>query len=270
MNKKFFALFLLYSFSFSTYSQSFDERESPYRTDWVIDGSIVGATLGMNALGVLLLQSKTPLTDQEFASLSKENIPAIDRWVAGNYSENADALSDYPFYSSFGVPLLMMLTDDMRPHAGQISVLFLESMATTGALYTISAGSIDRIRPLAYNEDVPDDLRRESGVTRSFFGGHTAATATATFFAAKIYNDFYPESAARPYVWTAAALVPVWVAYLRSKAGKHFLTDNLVGYGVGALSGILIPELHKKENSNLSVFPTFGSEYKGMALMYRF
>ena len=270
MNKSFLVLLLLFSFSFSTYSQSFNERESPYRMNWIVDGSVVGATLGLNAFGFMLIQSKNPLTEQELASLSKEDIPAIDRWAAGNYSEDADALSDYPFYSSFTIPFLMILTDDMRPHAGQISVLFLESMATTGALYTISAGSIDRVRPLSYNENIPDELRMESGATRSFFGGHTAATATATFFAAKIYNDFYPESAARPYIWTAAALVPAWVAYLRTTAGKHFLTDNLVGYGVGALSGILIPELHKKENPDLSIFPTFGSEYKGMAVMYRF
>lgn len=270
MNKIVLALLLLFGFTSSTYSQSFSERESPYKMDWLVDGSIVAGTLGLNAVGFILIQSKEPLSEEEFAALSEDNIPRIDRWAAGNYSENADALSDYPFYSSFAVPFLMMLTDDMRPHAGQISVLFIESMATTGALYTFSAGTFERSRPLVYNENLPEELRRESGATRSFFGGHTAATATATFFAAKIYNDFYPKSAAKPYVWTAAALVPAWVAYLRTKAGKHFFTDNLVGYSVGALSGILIPELHKKENPNLTVFPTFGKEYKGMALMYRF
>ena len=143
-------------------------------------------------------------------------------------------------------------------------------MATTGALFTITTSTVKRSRPFAYNKNLSIGARGESGARRSFFAGHTAATASATFFAAKIFNDFNPDSPVGPYVWTAAALVPAWVGYLRSKAGKHFLTDNLVGYGVGALSGILIPELHKKENPAFTFYPTFGSEYKGISLSYQF
>ena len=35
------------------------------------------------------------------------------------------------------------------------------------------------------------------------------------------------------------------VAYFRIRAGKHFLTDNLVGYAVGATVGVLVPRLHR-------------------------
>jgi membrane-associated phospholipid phosphatase len=190
--------------------------------------------------------------------------------LAGNYDANADDLSYYPFYGSFAVPFLMMLTNDYRGHAGQLSLLFVETMATTGALFTITTATVKRSRPLAYNEDLSFEKRSEPSSRRSFFAGHTAATASATFFAAKIFNDFNPDSPARPYVWTAAALIPAWVGYLRSKGGKHFLTDNLIGYGIGALSGILIPELHKKENPNFSLYPSYGREYKGISLSYQF
>jgi membrane-associated phospholipid phosphatase len=46
-------------------------------------------------------------------------------------------------------------------------------------------------------------------------------------------------------VWGAAAIIPAVVAYFRIKAGKHFLTDNLVGYAVGATVGVLVPRLHQ-------------------------
>lgn len=280
MIKLIFPLIFIFSFSISTFAQdislkSMEKESSPYMTSWAFDGPYLGVSLGLNVLGFKLIQEKDALTLQELNDLSKDDVPGIDRFIAGNYSENADDISYYPFYGSFAVPVLMMFGDaKLRPHADQISILFVESMATTGAIYTLTAGLIDRPRPLAYNTSVPEDLRREGGAQRSFIAGHTAATASATFFAAKIYNDFYPDSALKPYVWTAAAAVPAWVAYLRSKAGKHFLTDNIVGYAVGAASGILIPEMHKKE-SDFKMSPAMGvdlrgNEYQGLSFQYTF
>ena len=281
MSKKIFPLILIFSLTFSTYAQDTDinfkeDNSSPYKTSWAVDGTYLGVSIGLNALGFKLIQDKEALSLEEMNDLSKEDVPRIDRFIAGNYSEAADKLSYYPFYGSFAVPVVMMLSDSkLRPHAGQISVMFVESMATTGALFTITAGLVDRPRPLTYNTSVPEELRREGGAQRAFFAGHTAATASATFFAAKIYNDFYPDSALRPYVWTAAAAVPAWVAYLRSKAGKHFLTDNIVGYAIGAASGILVPEFHKKEDANFRMSPTMGvdlrgNEYQGLSFQYSF
>lgn len=267
MNCKIFFLFIsVISLSFNSYAQT----DSPYETSWAVDGTWIGVGLGLNGLGFKLIQDKEDLSVEELNALSKEDVPGIDRWVAGKYSKSADELSYYPFYASFAVPVVMLFTNDQRPHAGHVSVLFIETMATTGALYTITAGAIDRSRPLVYNENLPDNKRREASAQRSFFAGHTAATASATFFAAKIFNDFNPDSRVRPYVWAAAALVPAWVGYLRLDSGKHFLTDNVVGYAIGAASGILIPELHKKENKSLSLFPLMGRNYQGLSMNYSF
>ena len=280
MNRNFIALFLLFILSFSTYAQNLntesrDQNESPYKTNWAVDAPYLGVSIGLNVLGFKLIQDKEPLSLAEMNDLDKNDVPRIDRFLAGNYNEKADEISYYPFYASFAVPVIMMFTPDMSPHAGQISVMFVESMATTGAFFTLSAGLIDRPRPLTYNTSLPNELRTEASAQRSFIGGHTAATASATFFAAKIYNDFYPDSRAKPYVWTAAAVIPAWVGYLRSESGKHFLTDNIAGYIVGAASGILVPEFHKKKNENISMTPTMGidlrgNEYQGLSLQYSF
>lgn len=262
-------LLLIFSIHLTSYSQN--KKDSPYQTNWAVDGTWVGVSLGLNGLGFKLIQNKEALTDEELSNLSKEDIPSIDRWAAGNYSEDLDDLSYYPFYGSFAVPLVMMVADSkMRSNSGQVSLLFLETMATTGALYTITAGAINRERPLVYNESLSDDERRKAKHRRSFFAGHTAATASASFFAAKIFHDFYPDSPWRPAVWTAAAAVPAWVAYLRLESGKHFLTDNLVGYSIGAAVGILVPELHKKKNENFDVYPAVGIDYQGIGVGYHF
>lgn len=267
MKTKLVSLLFIFLISFSSYSQS----ESPYELDWKTDGTWLGVSLTLNAVGFWAIQNKEALTEAELNALSKDDVFAMDRWSAGYHSKRADDISYYPFFGSFAAPFVMMLSDDaQRSHAAQISVLLIETMATTGAVYTMTAGFIDRPRPLVYNEDLPLGERREGGAQRSFIAGHTSATAAASFFVAKIFNDFHPDSRFKPYVWTAAALVPAWVGYLRLKGGKHFLSDNIIGYGVGALSGILIPELHKKENSSFSLTPAVGSHYQGLSFRYSF
>lgn len=246
------------------------ENDSPYELNWAVDGPYFGASIGLNVLGLKLIKDKDPLSEEYLNSLSKEDVFIVDRWAAGNYSPDADELSYYPFYGSFALPLLFLISENERNHFGQISVMYVESMATAGALFTLSAGLVQRSRPLVYNTDIPLEERIDNDAQRSFFAGHVAATGAATFFFAKVFYDFNPDSWAVPYVWAAAAIIPAWVGYLRIESGKHFLTDSLLGYGVGALSGILIPELHKAENQNFSLTPTFDSHYKGISINYTF
>lgn len=253
------------------------KNESPYETSFVKDGVWITSAIGLNFLGVKLIQDKDDLTFDELNNLSKDDIWGVDRWAAGYYSEKANDDSYIPFYASFVLPIALLINENERSNAGQISVLFVETMATTGALFTITAGLVQKSRPLVYNESLDPELRIDSDEQRSFFAGHTAATAAGTFFAAKVFNDFNPDSPLKPFVWGVAAAIPASVGYMRIKAGKHFLTDNLIGYAVGAASGILIPELHKKANKNLQIYPTTSfnqGEYnfttQGLGMSYQF
>lgn len=266
--------FLILFLHLNSYSQ---KKESPYETDLLKDGIWVTTGVGLNVLGVLLIQNKDALTEIELSNLSREDVWKIDRWAAGNYSEQANKDSYIPMFGSFALPLALLLSENERTHAGQISVLFVESMATTGALFSITAGLVQKSRPLVYNTSLPDGDRIGNDEQRSFFAGHTAATASATFFAAKVFHDFNPDSPLKPYIWGVAAAIPATVGYLRIRAGKHFLTDNIIGYAVGAASGILIPQIHKKENKNLQIYPAMGFNLgghnitsQGIGLSYQF
>ena len=96
-----------------------------------------------------------------------------------------------------------------------------------------------------------------------------AATAAATFLTAKVFSDLNPDSRAKPYVWAAAAVIPASVGYLRMKAGQHFITDNIVGYALGAGTGILVPQLHKRlNNTNLSIAPARVFGEQGLMVTY--
>lgn len=246
-------------------------QESPYHTRVAVDLPVTAAGIGLSALGLKLISDKEGLTPAQVTALNKDDVNGFDRFSAGWYSESADKVSYYPFFGSFAMPFVMLFNDKINNNTGQVMALYVETMAITATVYTMAAGNIDRYRPYTYGTEAPIDKKTKGGATRSFFAGHTAATASAAFFAAKVFSDFNPDSRLKPYVWTAAAVLPATVGYLRLKGGNHFLSDNILGYGIGAAAGILIPQLHKSEKGNrLSIAPGFTPGYQTAAVSYRF
>ena len=278
------ALLIIAFISITTNAQ---KAESPYEWDWTTDGIWTGTALAGSAGGFLLIQNKDDLSEVDFQrnfgtperlQESIDNINFVDRWAAGNHDENANKISDIPFALSFAAPFAMLLDDEINDNTGIYLGMYLESLATTAAMYTVTAGLVNRSRPYVYDDsgETGPDRRRSNNGQRSFYSGHVAAAATATFYMAKVYSDVNPDSNGKIWVWSGAALTPAAIGYFRMQAGQHFLTDVVLGYTLGAAVGILVPELHKKKNTNgLSVYPTggrtfFGDEYTAMALSLKF
>lgn len=246
------------------------QAPSPYRTRFVVDAPITAGLIGAAGAGFYMLKQKNGLTQEQLSRLDRNDVPKFDRFAAGNYSDRAQKVGDALCYPSMVVaPALLVLNDNVRGRYGQVLGLYVQSLALTDAAFTLTVGNVYRYRPYLYGDEGgnrPGSQRTGRIATNSFFAGHTAHTAVATFFAAKVFHDFNPDSPARPYVWTTAALVPAVVAYTRIEAGKHFLSDNLVGYTVGAASGILVPQLHKTAGRRgMSVSPLQGVNANGFA-----
>ncbi|MCX2738424.1 phosphatase PAP2 family protein [Pontibacter anaerobius] len=266
--KHIFSVFCLVTFLTGSV---FAQNDSPYKTSLKVDAPIIAAGMGLSAYGLSLMQDKSGLSREEITALRKDDVNGFDRFGAGYHSDNAKKISDYPFYGSFATPFLMLLNKNVGSKAGQVVVLYVETMAVTGALFTMTNGNVERARPMVYSDEVDISDKNDANALNSFYAGHTAATASATFFAAKIFHDFNPDSGARPYVWAAAAAVPAAVGYMRLKAGKHFLSDNLLGYTLGAAAGIVVPQLHKKSNKrNISLIPVSGKYFNGALMTYTF
>lgn len=263
-------------FSLTTVAQ---KSVSPYKWDWVRDGIWTGAAIAGTVGGYSLIINKDDITEKELAEIvaNKDDINFMDRWLEGNYSEDAITHSYIPFGVAFAAPALLLFDDKINDDAALVMGLYLESLSTTAALYTITAGLVNRSRPYVYNEgEIVLGKRLKNNGQRSFYSGHVAATASASFLTAKVFNDYHPDSPALPYVWAGAAILPASVGYFRIKAGQHFLTDVLLGYALGAGAGILIPELHKTKNEKIDVYPTSGindftgDRYSGMTFRYKF
>ena len=265
---KFFATLALAASLFTTAMPAAHAQQvdSPYHTRFAVDGPVILGLGAVSAFGLYRVQQKSGLSDVELAALKKEDVPRFDRFSAGWYSESAQTASDLLCYPTLAIaPGLLALNKEVRSHYGQVLGLYVQTMLASDALFTTSVGNIYRYRPYLYGTEGGGG-RSGKIATNSFFAGHTAHTATATFFAAKVLHDFNPGYAGEAFVWGAAAVVPAAVAYFRIEAGKHFLSDNIVGYTVGTTMGILVPQLHKVAGRyGVSFVPMQGLNANGYA-----
>lgn len=255
-------------------SQNNETKEAvslyPYKTSFRRDAPVIIAGVGLSVLGLKLINNKKDLTDAELATKTRDKIPSFDRGNAGYYDDKINDDSYLPFHASFAMPVVMLLLNkNERRNASSILVMYIESLSITSALFTLTAGTLHRPRPLVYGTIASVERRKDAKNQRSFYAGHTAASATGTFFAAKVFHDLNPDSKLKPFVWGIAAAIPAVVGYMRYKSGYHFLSDNILGYVLGAASGILIPEWHKSGgHKNISFAPQIGRNYKGVSFVY--
>ncbi len=221
------------------------QESDVYSLSWKREIPVIGTAGVTHATGFLLNFFKDPLTEQQISNLDEQDIWQLDRSAASNYSEDFALASDFGTATSMAVPLALAGDPTIRQDWKQLTLLYAESLLVTNGLTTLTKHLVQRKRPYTYNPDAPLAIKLEKDATSSFFSGHTSLAATGTFFAAKVYSDYHPDSPAKPYVWIAAAVLPAATGYFRYEAGEHFPTDVVAGYVVGGSVGILIPEIHK-------------------------
>lgn len=222
--------------------------------------------------GMSVIYGRDPVPASEILALNKNDINSFDRPITNNYSVKAKEASDLFFYSSMPLPLLLLIDKKIRKDGLNVGLLFLETMGTTGVLYTSSAMIVNRYRPYAYNPDVPMGTRTGGGVKNSFFAGHPALVATSTFFMAKVYSDYHPNMKNKWILYAIAGSATATTGLLRLQGGQHFKTDVITGIAIGTMVGILVPHLHKKKSmiaSKLSLMPNIKKGSTGFTAFYK-
>jgi membrane-associated phospholipid phosphatase len=218
------------------------------------------------------IYSKGASTEDQINNLNTGNINGFDRWAVNPYSKSLDKFSYYPFDASFAFPLVMFLfKEDTKKDFWKLSFLYWEAMSVTGLFGAGTPYFADRYRPYAYSSETSMDQRRVQNAKNSAFSGHVEVIATSTFFIAKVYGDYYPET--KLVMYGMASVVTGSMAYIRIKGGMHFPSDVLIGASIGALSGILVPEYHKTKLTkagSLSVLPFSTGALNGLVLTYKF
>lgn len=240
-------IILLFAFLLS-YQYSFAQGPYKYRVSTEITIPTIG--FGTALTGYILHKKKDPLTKEQISQLNKSNIWAFDRPAANNWSKGSALASDVLLYGSYVAPLALLVDKNMRRDGWKLTAIYAETVMLNAGLTLLTKEIAKRTRPYVYNNKAPMDKKLERDATSSFFSGHTSTTASSAFFMAKVYADYYPNSKWKPLVWSSAAVLPLATGVLRFTAGKHFLTDIITGYLVGAAVGVLVPHLHRIDIGN--------------------
>jgi membrane-associated phospholipid phosphatase len=261
------------------YSQS-PERDTtfhPYHVNYWVTGGIFIVGVPATAIAAPWVSNKSAVTNAEFQTLDRNDINPIDRWALeldpsnrGYYAN----LSDNVLTGIILLPGLTMLDHNIRQDWLDVALMYAETQLIVNAIYLCSPlGPTfqNRLRPIVYYKEFDNSHAGTTAWNRSsFYSGHVASAAAATFFTAKVFCDYYPELGWKKYLlYGAAATISLFEGYLRMKALFHFPSDIVVGFGIGALCGILIPEIHriKIENVSLGLYSSF--EGTGISLKWQ-
>lgn len=230
---------------FSVTGQTGKDFQSPYQLSWTVDVPIVGVALGLGVTYLILDAQTLPLNTVDINGLNRLDVWAFERPTTYNWSIPIARVSDALLYTSCALPLTLLADQSVRKDYLKFGVMYVETFALTAAITSLTKNLVKRPRPFVYNESVGLHFKQEKDAQYAFFSGHTSITAAMCFMTAKIFQDYNKGSKAIPWVWLAAATVPAITGILRQQAGKHFWTDVISGYVIGAAIGFLVPELHR-------------------------
>lgn len=240
---------------------------SPYERTWSKDGWIAGLTAAGAVGAIAVGKTPSPLTAAEVDALSRESVNEFDRSATYRYSESIEHSSDVLILAVIAAPCALLAGERVRNDWETFSLMYAETIALAAIPSAYTKGAVERIRPYAYNPDVPMDVKTTSEAKKSFFSRHASMAFASAVFLSTVYNDYYPDSRAGTYVWAGSLLAASAVAYGRYAAGQHFPTDVITGAVVGGAVGYLVPRLHRihRGNTSLTVTPVAGSPI-GLAL----
>ncbi|MCX6121074.1 MAG: phosphatase PAP2 family protein [Ignavibacteriales bacterium] len=260
------------------YSQS-PEKETtfhPYHVNYWVTGAVIGVGLSANYLGGAWVFQKPEMSLLELQALNKGAINSIDSWALKQDPYSRDAFTNYSNFllaSTVVLPVFLMFDKQIRQDWLDVLLMYVETMSITPNIYEwtpLGVNFQNRVRPLAYYDQLTYGERKSGDNRNSFYSGHTAVVAASTFFMAKVYIDYNPGMGDNKYLlYGAATILPLLEGYYRVKALRHFPSDIIVGIGVGALCGILIPELHRFRDKNISLGLYSSSIATGIAIKWQ-
>ncbi|RYZ49674.1 MAG: phosphatase PAP2 family protein [Chitinophagaceae bacterium] len=225
-----------------------------------------------------LIKDKKPLTDAELQALNPNIFSDFDKWALNQDIDHdrrgkIDVTSDRILTLTSVGAAALFLDKKIRKDWLRILALYVETSGATFSVYNFSPfGALfnNKIRPLAYYDNFPLELRKDGNSRNSFYSGHVANAAASTFFMAKVYSDYHPELGGKKYLlYGLATLPPLLISYLRVKALFHFPTDCLVGLIIGGSMGVLVPETHRIKNKGFSLGMASMSGVPAVALKWK-
>jgi hypothetical protein len=253
-----------------------------YRVNYFVEGAIILVGMAGDIIAIPRLKSKTPLDSAEVAFANtdqqKNLYNSVDKWALKQPSSASDRalwkkVSDYGEIGIFLLPSLLMIDRNIRKDWLHILFMYVEGHTVTFTFYNYSPlGPYfqNRYRPAVYYPELGLAAQTNSNNRNSFYSGHVASCAYSTFFMVKVFCDYHPDMGAGKYLlYLAASVPPLFMGYARIRSLDHFPSDVAVGFGLGAIIGIVVPALHKVKCSKyLSLNLATSSDAVGLSVCW--
>lgn len=238
-------------------AQANESERTTYRLSFEDDLSISLAALGITGLGTFLYyRMDTPETIKD-----KDKLLPWDRPQAGRYSKNADLASDFGAVlalAPFAVGGIALYNGSSNgSEFTTFTVMFAQSILIGNGI-NLAVRSLEVWpRPYMYaewGEGVEQAENADAEAYGSLFSGHATTAFTVATFTDQWFRTVYPNSPYKGLVRAGAYSLATLESVLRIAAGKHYVTDVLVGALVGTGVSLGILEMHKDRNEKLSVW----------------
>jgi membrane-associated phospholipid phosphatase len=207
---------------------------------WARDGIITGAAAAVAGLAALI-----PVDTS--TRWSRQLVP-FDDGLEGRLSVSASSMSDAMLTIDVAMPVGLLVGQGGLTEANDRRLLiYAESLGVSLALNSVTKYLVGRPRPYVYSDDprvkaYAASQGKDSHL--SFFSGHASTTFTASVAGAYLYSQAATDKTSRAAVWGFELALAAATARMRTRAGKHFYSDVIVGTIVGAGVGFLVPRLH--------------------------
>ncbi|HVF80461.1 MAG TPA: phosphatase PAP2 family protein [Flavisolibacter sp.] len=238
--------------------------------------SIVATAANLYAIPTII-HGKRDMTDAELDALNPLSPNSIERWALKQNPANRESFSKA---SDIALPTIIFsaaalgFDKHIRKDWAKLLLMYYEMHAFTFALYDFSPfgpAFQNKLRPVTYYTYFPREERLRGNNRNSLYSGHVASAAASTFFMAKVYSDYHPEIGNKRFLlYGLASLPPLVEGYLRVKALAHFPSDVVVGFVIGAVCGIGLPEMHRKKAQSLRFGLYSNGESNGLKLAWNF
>jgi hypothetical protein len=227
-----------------------------YHVNYFVEGAVIIAGMAGDIIAIPRLKSKASLDSGEVSRANSDQqknlINSVDRWALKQPTSNRTLwkkISDDGEIGIFLLPSLLMIDKNIRKDWLHILFMYVEGHTITFTFYNYSPlGPFfqNRYRPAVYYPELGLAAQENSNNRNSFYSGHVASCAYSTFFMVKVYCDYHPDIGAVKYLlYLAASVPPLFMGYARIRSLDHFPSDVAVGFGLGAVLGIVVPALHK-------------------------
>jgi membrane-associated phospholipid phosphatase len=191
------------------------------------------------------------------------DLNALDRVTAGKWSPGWSTASDIGIYSLVGGAAVLLVASEGPLNALNDAVVVAESALSATAVSSILTLAAGRPRPFLFGTNAPLADRTSADAGLSYLSSHAAVSASIVMSTFMATRRLYPNSSSPYWVLGGGGALALFISSARVLAGKHFITDSVGGFIVGASLGFLVPALH---HSPVKIVPVVSDKQRGLGV----